>query len=226
MYETGSKKMRATKINISFSIYVPTKLYNISIRLILLYRKLHYGYAFRRIPLTRGKYAIVDPEDYDWLIQYKWHANGRQSGSLYAVNQKKQKMHRLVMLNSNPYFEIRNTKMLVDHINGDSLDNRKANLRLATYAQNSWNSRHGIGLGTSQYKGVIWSRRNRKWEAVIFFDRRRKHLGYFTDERKAAKEYDKAAKKLRGEFAVLNFPKGNLRIKDKGLRIIKIRGSD
>jgi hypothetical protein len=206
MYETGSKKMRATKIDISFSIYVPTKLYNISIRLILLYRKLHYGYAFRRVPLTRGKYAIVDPEDYDWLMKYKWHANCAR-GKFYAVNSRMQKMHRLIVLNSNPNFEMRNTKMLVDHINGDGLDNRKVNLRLATPAQNNWNSKSGMDRGKSKYKGVKWHKHVKKWAAVISVNGQRKHLGYFADEKQAARAYDKAAKEFRGEYAILNFPK-------------------
>jgi len=184
--------------NLKLSIKVPDKVDAIAIAILLFARRIRYGYKFRRIPLTRGKYAIVDPEDYNWLMQYKWHANGRQEGSLYAVNQKRQKMHRLIM--NAP------KGMVVDHINGNGLDNRKTNIRLATYTQNSWNSRHGMGQGTSRYKGVIWSKRNNKWEAVISVNGRRKHLGYFIDEKKAARAYDKAAKELRGEYAVFNFP--------------------
>jgi hypothetical protein len=142
---------------------------------------------------------MVDPADYNWLMQFKWHASGKRGGILYAVNQKRQRMHRLII---NPPKE-----KLVDHINGNSLDNRRANLRLATYTQNNWNSRHGIGLGTSRYKGVIWYKRNRKWEAVISVNGKRKHIGYFIDEKDAARAYDKAAKEQRGEFAVLNFPR-------------------
>jgi hypothetical protein len=156
-------------------------------------------------PIRDTQYAIVDPEDYDWLMQYKWHANSGR-GKFYAVNSRMQKMHRLIMLNSNPKYEIRNTKMFVDHINGNGLDNRKANLRLATYAQNNWNSRHGMGQGRSRYKGVKWHKRIRKWAAVISVNGRREHLGYYRDEKEATRAFDRAAKKYHGEFAVLNFP--------------------
>ncbi len=183
---------------ISVTIVLPTVIVELAVCLALIYRKMRYGYKYRRIPLTRGKYAIVDPKDYEWLVKYKWHANGRQGGILYAVNQKRQRMHRLIM--NAP------KEKLVDHINGNGLDNRRANLRLATYTQNSWNSRHGIGQGTSRYKGVIWYKRNKKWEAVISVNGRRKHLGYYKKEIDAARAFDKAAKERRGEFAVLNFP--------------------
>ena len=88
----------------------------------LAYRKIRYGYPFRRIPLTRGLYAIVDREDYEWLMKFKWHTNCSR-GKFYAVNSRKQKMHRLIMNAPSDKF--------VDHINGDGRDNRKANLRRA-----------------------------------------------------------------------------------------------
>jgi hypothetical protein len=60
--------------------------------------------------------------------------------------------------------------------------------------------------GTSKYKGVSWYSRGKKWVAVVQFNKKRHHLGYFTDEIAAAKAYDKKAKVLHGEFACLNFP--------------------
>lgn len=189
--------MRATKIDVSFSIYVPTKIYNIFIYLVLLYRKLHYGYAFRRIPLTRGKYAIVDPEDYEWLMKYKWHASDGRGGNFYAVNRKMQKMHRLIM--NAPKGKV------VDHINRNGLDNRKANLRPATHTQNMWNNGQRVERFSSKYRGVSWHKRLKRWAAIISINGKPKTIGYFKDEVKAAKAFDKVAKELRGEFAVLNF---------------------
>jgi hypothetical protein len=139
-------------------------------------------------------------------MQYKWHASDGRGGNFYAVNRKMQKMHRLIMLNSNPKFEIRNTKLLVDHINGNGLDNRRANLRLATYTQNNWNNRQRVERYSSKYRGVSWHKRWGKWSAVISVKGRKKHLGYYRDEKEAAEAFDRAAKKYRGEFAVLNFP--------------------
>jgi len=99
---------------------------------VLLYRRLRYGYPFRRIHLTKGKFAIVDPDDFDRLNIYKWHAS-KNASTFYAKRnlypKRKGKpgsipMHRQIM--NAP------REMLVDHINYNGLDNRKANLRLAT----------------------------------------------------------------------------------------------
>ena len=94
--------------------------------------------------------------------------------------------------------------LLVDHINGNSLDNRKANLRLATYMQNNWNTRRGINEGSSKYKGVGWMKKEKKWRAKFRRNHKTVHLGVFDDEKAAARAYNKAVSEHRGEFAVLN----------------------
>lgn len=94
--------------------------------------------------------------------------------------------------------------MLVDHINGDTLDNRICNLRLATPSQNMGNSKSM--RGTSKYKGVHWSKKERKWVAGI---KNGVHLGYFNDENEAALAYNKAALEHFGEFSRLNIIGGN-----------------
>ncbi|MBW8041782.1 MAG: Fis family transcriptional regulator [Planctomycetes bacterium] len=93
---------------------------------------------------------------------------------------------------------------VIDHINGLSLDNRKANLRPATIAQNAWNSKKRNPR--SGYKGVWFAKEKGLWRAAIVCNRKRIHLGYYKNKTDAAKAYDKAAKKYHGEFAVLNFP--------------------
>ncbi len=115
-------------------------------------------------------------------------------------------MHRLIT--NAPY------GLLVDHINGDCLDNRKANLRLATNAQNNYNKRPLNSF--SKYKGVFFIRKEKRWTATIGLNHKKIYLGNFKDEIKAAKAYDTAAKKYYGQFAYLNFPK----IKPKGLRFV------
>lgn len=96
--------------------------------------------------------------------------------------------------------------MMCDHINGRTLDNRKANLRSATALQNTWNSRKHSQSCSSKYKGVWFHKSIQKWTAMIKARSKRIHLGTFENEIEAAKAYDKAAKKYYGQFAYLNFP--------------------
>ncbi len=154
-------------------IQVPAWLERIAVPLVLFYRRLRYGYPFRRIPLTQGLYALVDPEDYDALARYKWHAT-RGRTTFYAqrkawdpVTRREVaiKMHRQIL----PVGD----GLLVDHINRHGLDNRKANLRSATRAQNACNrQRAGRPNGHSAYRGVTWHQGMKQWFAHIGVQRR------------------------------------------------------
>jgi hypothetical protein len=97
--------------------------------------------------------------------------------------------------------------MVIDHINHNGLDNRKANLRLATAADNARNARYPKANTSSRYRGVWYNKQTRKWRAQILVDGKRKQIGYFEREMDAARAYDVAAKKFHGHFAVLNFEK-------------------
>ncbi len=198
--------MGAKVIKVVLSFTIPDWLERLLISPVLLYRRLRFGYAFRRIRLTQGKYAIVDPDDYYWLNKHKWSAS-RVYTKFYAVRVgpgrkgnrgKSYRMHR----------EVANTPegMECDHINGNSLDNRKANLRSATRQQNCWNNSKRKARTLSKYKGVSFNRKGRPWKAMLTVSGKWTYLGSFDSEKKAAKAYDKAAKHHFGQYANLNFP--------------------
>jgi hypothetical protein len=88
----------------------------------------------------------------------------------------------------------------IDHINGDKLDNRRSNLRIATRSQNLANQQKSRGATSSRYKGVHWDRSKQKWRATI----RSQHLGCFASEEDAARAYNRAARQAWGEYAYLN----------------------
>lgn len=151
------------------------------------------------IPLTQGLVALVDEEDYDIVRVHKWlaHRDGRTFYAERAVAREggRQRTVRLhTFLTGWP---------LVDHRNGDGLDNRRANLRPATKSQNSANRPIGRN-NSSGFKGV--DRNKGQWRAQIRVSGTKFHLGYFDSAEAAAGAYDLAAVEAFGEFATLNFP--------------------
>jgi hypothetical protein len=154
----------------------------------------------RRIPLTKGKFAIVDAEDYYQLAQFQWFISPG-TNTLYAAGKRGEKraimMHRVIMDAPD--------HLVVDHIDHNGLNNTKANLRLCTRAQNNCNCTPNKGT-TSRHKGVSWNKKMKKWRVAIKLNEKTRHIGYFENEIDAAKAYDKKAAKLFGEFACLNFP--------------------
>lgn len=155
-----------------------------------------------QVPLTQNKFAIVDDEDAERVLQRKWHYHRKKCGGEYAKHSYRKNgkiidvlMHRFI-LDAPPGVEI-------DHKNNNGLDNRRENLRLATSAENKRNrgiQRHN----KSGYKGVQLE--YGRWSAIIWVDGVRIRIGTFDTKEEAARAYDKGARLWHGEFAKLNFP--------------------
>lgn len=149
------------------------------------------------IKLTKGRVAIVDKEDFEWLSQWKW-TFGRYA--LRRIGGRKNYttiyMHKLILGISG--------NIQGDHINNNKLDNRRSNLRVCNHAENQRN-RPKYKNNVSGFRGVCLDKRRNLWKAEICFNRKRRHLGYFDNKEDAAKRYDEYAKELFGEFAYTNF---------------------
>lgn len=156
------------------------------------------------IPLTRGKYAIVDTKDYDWLIQWKWCAAPTRSGycAVRSIHRADNEVVYALLMHREILGLCRGNGICVDHINHCQLDNRRYNIRKCSYSENARNQ-HASRNCASQYKGVI--RNGKGWMSRITHHKKGFYLGTFKFEIDAAKAYDKAATELFREFACPNF---------------------
>ena len=160
---------------------------------------------FVEIPLTKDQVTVIDAEDFERVSQFKWYASARSknSGKFDAARgaqvEGKPKLillHRFIM--DAP------KGLVVDHINHNSLDNRKSNLRLATHRQNCQNKPVHFNKKT---KGVSFNKKYKKpYRAGIQLNRKQIVIGQFATEEEAMRAYDKSAIDLFGEFAHTNFP--------------------
>jgi hypothetical protein len=192
------------RFHLKIPVDIPEFIYRLAVRPVLFYRKIRYGYSFRKIPLTKGKFAIVDEQDFDRFSEDKWHAH-KSSLTFYAARTvKKNCKNRLAFMHR--YIMNCPAGSFIDHINHNGLDNRRTNLREVSKEQNSWNQRKRKGQFASQYKGVCYGKRCGKWSANIGYKRKQIFIGWFEDEVSAAKAYDEKAKELFGQYACLNFP--------------------
>lgn len=145
------------------------------------------------IQLTKGKVALVDDEDFEWLNSRKWHA--WWSGSnWYALDGKRRYMHRIIL-------GLTRFSQKGDHKDGNGLNNCRHNLRASTSSQNAVNSKLR-STNKSGLRGVSWAKRERMWTASIGNGIR---LGYFHVKEDAARAYDSAAIYMYGEFARVNY---------------------
>lgn len=154
----------------------------------------------REIRLTRGFVTTIDCECFEKVSQYKWCALVVKSKQ-YAVSRINNKfiyMHKFIIgAPPNRFVEI-------DHINGNSLDNRRSNLRWANRHQNSANALKTKKKCSSKFKGVWWHKQNKKWAAEITVHGQKIRLKTYHLESDAAKAYNDAALKYFGKFAKLN----------------------
>ncbi len=153
--------------------------------------------------LIDHKILTIDDEDYETYLKYKWVLATNPAGQFYLRTRIKNAynkgiFHRII---TNCPID-----MMVDHINGNSLDNRKCNLRICTNAQNLYNQKKRKRQSHSRFKGVTFRKdlKSKPWEAFIYANGKSKRLGYFATEIEAAKAYNEAAKEAYGEYAKLN----------------------
>lgn len=149
----------------------------------------------------QGVKILVDDDMYETLSPFTWiiHNRGRVTKRLYAIrfdeNQKYTQMHHDVVG--------KKKGKVVDHINGNSLDNRRENLRHCTQQENCLNKAIS-SKNTSGVKGVYWEKSRKKWVARIFLQGKQTFIGRFDRLENAKKAYNKEAKKLHKEFSKLN----------------------
>lgn len=158
------------------------------------------------ITLTRGHVALVDDADHARFGALAWHAIVTPDGHVYAARTvHRNGRKRMVYLHR----EILDAaaSAIVDHIDGNTLDCRRANLR-ATDATGNARNRKADRTSTSAFLGVSWDTCNKKWIAQIKHDGRNRFLGRFADEKAAAAAYNAAAREHYGAFARLNAVEG------------------
>jgi hypothetical protein len=155
-------------------------------------------------------HTLISSSDISRITNYTWNLMGR--GYIKArINKKDIYLHRYILNQTDP-------SIIVDHINGDKLDNRQDNLRFATKSQNSFNRKKSADK-SSIYKGVSFNKNKNMWQSYTKMNGVKNVIGYFDTQKKAALEYDKLALVLYGDFFTPNFkPSKDLKFKPKTIK--------
>lgn len=157
----------------------------------------------KQISLTQGKFALVDDEDYDVLMRWKWCAmHGYAMRSIYLGMVNGKRKYKTILMHR----EINKTPedVFTDHIDHNTLNNCRENLRSCTHSQNIRNMKKFTGDYSSKYKGVYWRKARSYWVATIAVGKHRKYLGSYKTQEEAALAYNVAALNHFGEFAGIN----------------------
>lgn len=156
----------------------------------------------KTIKLTQGQIALIDDEMYDRVSYFKWYAT-KGTNTFYAKTS--------IKLSNDKWIEIRMhqlvtnfTHTMVDHKDGDGLNNQRENLRLANRSENQWNRKKTSKTSSSNYKGVCWNKTSNNWISTIRINNKLKYLGSFDTERDAAIAYNNAAINMFSKYAKLN----------------------
>ena len=149
------------------------------------------------ISLTQGYIAIVDDDDFEKVSKHKWCVK-KTSHNVYAKrysNSKTIDMHHVIIE--------RKEGFVVDHINGDGLDNRKENLRLCTHSENMKNIKMRKD-NLSGVRGVYWNAIAKKWHCQIQFNGKKIYLGLFKELDDAKNTIELHQKKLSNFYQTRN----------------------
>lgn len=158
------------------------------------------------VPLTRGQATLIDAADAELVSQHCWCTLGQPRTHGYAVTAVRRPDGRRTSLQMHRFIMGAQAGQHVDHHNGDTLDNRRGNLRIATHAQNQRNRHSTNHNGTSGYLGVSWHRQRRRWASYVRVNGRKYHIGLFDDPRVAATARDEWLRENHSsEFNTYNF---------------------
>jgi hypothetical protein len=159
----------------------------------------------KELPLTQGKVALVDDEDYEWLSHWKCYANKR-GYTYYALRSAwKDKYPHPIFMHREILGLVKNDGKIADHRNRNGLHNWKENLRIVTPAISILNRKENKN-NTSGYRGVSWNKNAKKWIVNVGINKENKYCGLYLDPVIAAHIYDLEAIKYFGNNAILNFP--------------------
>ncbi len=169
-------------------------------------------YVIRYVTCKGAKVGVIIDREYaDRFDLHTWTASDNGKGRVYVHrnvwNGKEKKQEKIYL---HTFIVNPPANKVVDHINGNPLDNRKSNLRVATRGQNNMNRganrTHRGKFTTSPYKGVSWDKRRSKWVSNIGHNYKLIYLGSFDVPEDAARAYDVKSQELHEEFAYQNFP--------------------